>query len=149
MKKRIVTLVGKGQAKPGTVFIHRGPGLKCNDCKYAQVCVKNVESGRVYKVVKTRNKTLPCSQYEMEMKVVEVVDAEIQSSLPAKQAIPGAIVTFQTPECEEEECENYEICFPVGLKPGDRCEVLEVTGNLQCPEKFPRKKVVLRLAPAC
>jgi uncharacterized protein (UPF0179 family) len=146
--RRIVTLIGSGQAKPGTVFIHKGPGSKCSDCEYSKVCVQNVESGRVYEIVGVRDRFLPCRQYEIEMRVIEVTDAKIPSSLPNKQAIPGAIVIFQAPECRNERCEIYDVCFPVGLKAGDRCEVLEVTETFQCSLGASRKRVVLRLAPA-
>jgi uncharacterized protein (UPF0179 family) len=146
--KRIVTLISSGQAKPGKVFIHKGAGSKCSDCEYHNVCVKNVKPNRVYKIIKVRDKTLQCKQYEVEMKVVEVANAEISASLPAKQAISGAIVSFKTPECQNEACVSFELCCPVGLKDGDRCEVLEVTENLECPEGAPRRKVVLRLAQA-
>jgi uncharacterized protein (UPF0179 family) len=145
--RRIVTLIGSGQAKLGTIFIHKGPGSKCLDCDYFKVCVQNVESGRVYEIVGVRNKFLPCSQYETEMRVVEVADAKIPSSLPIKQAIHDAVVVFQAPECRNEECESHELCFPLGLKAGDRCEILEVTETFQCPFETSRKRVVLRLAP--
>ena len=147
-KRIIVTLIGKGQAKVGEVFIHRGPGSKCIDCKYSQVCVENIKSGRVYEIVKIRDKTLFCEQYEMEMQVVEVVNAKIPSTIPAKQAIPGAIITFRTPICNEEKCGSYDLCFPEGLKSGDHCEVLKVIQSVQCFLGFPRKKVLLRLVSA-
>jgi len=147
-KRVIVTLVGKGQAKVGEVFIHRGPGSKCVECEYSQVCVENVKPGRVYEIVKVRDRTLFCRQYEMEMRVVEVVNAKIPSAIPAKQAIPGVIITFRTPICEEEKCTYYDLCFPEGLKSGDRCEVLEVIQSVQCPLGSPRKKVLLRLVSA-
>jgi hypothetical protein len=146
--RRIVTLIGSGQAKPGTVFIHKGPGSKCLDCEYSKVCVQNVESGRVYEIVGVRDRFLPCRQYEVEMRVVEVTDAKIPSSLPTKQAIRGAIVVFQAPECRNERCESYDRCFPLGLKAGDKCEVLEVTETFQCSLGASRKMVFLRLAPA-
>ena len=81
------------------------------------------------------------------MKVVEVTDAEIPSAASAKQAIRSAVVTFKTPDCNELGCENYALCFPQGLRTGDRCEVLEATENLFCPRGFPLRKVVLRLVP--
>jgi len=144
----IVTLVGKGQAKVGEVFIHRGPGSKCTNCEYFPVCVKNIESGRVYEIIKVRDRTLFCKQYEMEMCVVEVVNAKIKAAIPAKQAILGAIITFKTPMCEEEKCPAYDFCFPVGLKSGDRCEVLNVIRSVDCSLGSPRKEVLLQLASA-
>ena len=147
-KRIIVTLVGKGQAKVGEVFIHKGPGSKCAECEYSQVCVENVKSGRVYEIVKVRDKTLFCKKYEMEMQVVEVVNAKIPSAIPSKQAIPGVIITFRTPICEDEKCAYYDLCFPEGLKSGDRCEVLEVIQSVRCSLGSPRKKVLLRLVSA-
>jgi len=144
----IVTLVGKGQAEVGRLFIHRGPGSKCADCRYSQVCVENIEPGRIYEITKIRDRTLFCKQYEMEMQVVEVVNAKILVAIPAKQAIQGAIITFRIPICEEEKCSAYETCFPEGLKSGDRCEVLEVIQNVPCLLGSPRKKVLLQLASA-
>jgi uncharacterized protein (UPF0179 family) len=146
-EKPTVTLIGIGQARVGRVFIHKGPCSKCEDCKYFQVCVKNVESERVYKIVGVRQKTLPCRLYETEMQVIEVVDAEIPAAIQSKQAIAGAVITFEMPSCKEEICENRELCLPRGLRQGDRCEVLEVTVSLQCSEGSPRKQVLLRRVP--
>jgi hypothetical protein len=144
----IVTLVGKGQAKVGEAFIHKGPGSKCANCEYSRVCVENIEPGRIYEITRVRDKTHFCRQYEMEMHVVEVVNAKIPAAIPAKQAIPGAIITFKMPVCGEERCEAYELCFPEGLKSGDRCEVLEVTQSVECSLGSPRKRVLLQLASA-
>jgi len=146
--RKIVTLIGVGQAQVGSVFIHRGPGSKCGACEYSQVCVKNVEPERVYRIVRVREKTLPCRQYEMEMQVVEVLNAEIPAAILSKKAIIGAVVTFQTPDCKAEGCENFGLCFPAGLRDMDRCEVLGVTGNLKCPEGLALKAVSLRRVPA-
>jgi len=145
-KRIIVTLVGKGQAEPGKVFIHRGPGSKCGDCEYSKVCVENIKPGRIYEITKVRDKTLFCKQYGIEMQVVEVVNAKIPAAIPSKQAIPDAIITFKTPVCDKEKCPFHELCFPEGLQSGDRCEILEVIQNVPCPLGSPRKKVLLRLA---
>jgi len=81
------------------------------------------------------------------MQVVEVVNAKIPSAIPSKQAIPGAIITFRRPVCDKKEkCAYYDLCFPEGLKSGDRCEVVEVIQNVHCLLGSPRKKVLLRLA---
>ena len=146
-RKPIVTLVSIGQARVGTAFLHRGSGTKCENCEYLQVCVKNLEPQRVYKIVKVRDKTLHCRQYDSEMQVVEVLDAEIPAAIPAKQAIEGAVIMFQVRDCSQESCENSETCFPEGLRAGDRCEVLSVTESLPCSEAFLLKKVSLRRVP--
>jgi len=146
-RKPIVTLVSAGQARVGMIFIHRGLGPKCEDCEYSQVCVGNLEPDRVYEIAKVRDKTLSCGQYETEMQVVEVFDAEIPAAITAKQAIEGAVITFQMSDCGEEGCNDCELCFPTGLRAGDRCEVLSVTGSLPCSEGLLLKKVSLRRVP--
>jgi len=145
--RKTVTLIGTAQAQVGGVFIHKGPGSRCENCEYFKVCIKNVQPERVYEIVKVREKFLRCKLYEADMQVVEVVDAEILAAIPSKQTIVGIVITFQTPECKNESCENYELCFPTGLRDNDRCEVLEVIGSLQCSLGASLKRASLRLAP--
>jgi len=145
--KKTVTLISTAQAQVGKVFIHKGPGSRCVNCEYYKVCVENVKPECVYKIVKVREKILHCKLYEADMQAVEVVDAEISAAIPSKQTIVGIIITFQTPDCENESCENHELCFPTGLKDNDRCEVLEVIGSLQCSQGASLKQAFLRLAP--
>ncbi|MCD6465130.1 UPF0179 family protein, partial [Candidatus Bathyarchaeota archaeon] len=76
--KVIITLVSVGQAKIGSLFIHRGAGTKCSECKYFNICVKNLEPNRIYKIVGLRNKILRCDLYEIDMRVVEVVEEALQ-----------------------------------------------------------------------
>jgi len=144
-EKRIVTLVGKSYAKVGNLFIYRGPGSKCRDCEYSRVCTENVEPGRIYKIVGIRDRVLLCKQYKIEMQVVEVVNAEISAVIPSVQAIQGAVITFRTPECSREGCAYYDLCFPEGLKSGDRCTVCDVIQSVPCSLGVPRKKVLLQL----
>lgn len=144
--RRIITLISTGQAKIGRVFIHKGPGSKCKECEYFNVCVKNLKTDRVYRIYNVRERILSCRSYETEMKVVEVKHAETPSAGQAKQAIKGAVITFKTPDCNEIHCDNFSLCFPRGLKTGDRCKVLRVTKNLSCCQSYPLKKVFLQLA---
>ncbi len=145
-RKTLITIVSSPQAKVGSVFLFKGPGLECNDCEYYRVCIRNVEPQRVYRVIHVRNRKLKCAKYGTEMRVVEVVDEEVQAAIPSKQAISGAIITFKPPDCKKEDCDNYELCYPIGLRDGDRCEVVEVTESLQCSSQFPLKRAFLRLA---
>ena len=141
----IITLIGKGQARIGEAFIHRGPGSKCEGCEYSKVCIDNVEPGRIYEIVGVRDRMIFCRRYEIEMQVVEVVNAKIKAAIPSRQAVPGAIITFRASTCDMESCEYRSLCFPVGLFPNDRCEVLEVTRTLPCPLGFSLKEALLRL----
>jgi len=147
-KKQLITLVGFSQAKKGYMFIHRGASPKCEGCEYIRVCVENLEPGRVYKVVGLREKTLYCKLAGENVRVVEVVESEIEAAIPSKLAIEGATILFQPQECDVEDCENFELCIPKGLLKGDRCEIVKVTGSLRCPQNSPLAKVLLRRVPA-
>lgn len=147
-KKPLITLVGSKQAKEGFTFLHRGSAPKCEGCKYFHVCVKNLEAGRVYGVVGLREKEIRCGLAETDMRVVEVVESRIESAIPSRKAIEGAIILFQLRESCVEDCVNLKLCSPEGLYGGDRCEIVEITGSLQCPRGFPLVRVFLRRVPA-
>ena len=142
-----VTLIGVGQAEVGRVFINKGLGSRCNSCNYANVCVKNLEPERIYKIAKVRKKKLACNLHEGEMQVVEVVEAELPAAIASKLAIERAIVTFSQQDCHIQNCTSYDLCFPIGLIDGDRCEVSEIIENLHCSQGLSLKKVLLRRAP--
>ncbi|MBS7606945.1 UPF0179 family protein [Candidatus Bathyarchaeota archaeon] len=145
--KPIITLLGIGETKINEVFVHKGPGSKCPQCKYFNVCVKNLEEGRAYIVVGVRDKTLRCEMYNLEMRVVEVVEADIQASVVSRQAIEGAIITFRPQNCSEHGCENFMLCSPEYLMENDRCEVVRVYEMLRCPRGLQLRRVMLRRAP--
>ncbi len=147
-RKALITLISSKQAKEGFTFLHKGSAPKCQECKYFHVCVKNLELGRVYKVVGLREKRMQCELTDTDMMVVEVVESEIETAILSKQAIEGAVILFQTRECGMENCEDFELCSPKGLLNGDRCEIVKINGNLECPREFPLARVVLRRVQA-
>jgi len=147
LRKVIITLVGTNQAKEGFRFIHRGSTDKCEGCEYLHVCSLNLEPGRIFTVVGIRDKTLYCRLSEENMRVVEVVESEIEGAIHSKQAIEGATVLFQPSDCPMEDCENFQLCFPKGLLRGDRCEIAAVTGRLRCLQSLPLMRVLLRRVP--
>jgi len=140
-------LTGVSQAKVGELFIHRGPGLKCGGCKYFDVCAKNLEIGRIYKIVNLRDKILTCEMHNIEMRVVEVVEAEVEAAINPKQAIEGIIFTFHPQICNRQDCENISICLPEALRDGDRCRVVNIYGALKCPRDLQLARVLLMRVP--
>jgi len=146
--KPVVTLIGVGQAEAGRIFIHKGPSPKCEDCDYFNVCIGNLESERAYRIVKIRDKTLPCRLYEAEMQVVEVIEAEMPSAISSQIAIERAIITFNMPNCNMQGCRNYELCFPKVLKNGDRCKILKVDEDINCPFGLPLRRAFLLRVPS-
>lgn len=143
-EKSVITLVGVKQAKKGFVFIHQGPSSNCEGCKYYQVCIKNLETGRVYKVVKLREKVFPCMLHEAGARVVEVVESNILAALPSKLAIEGAVITFRKGDCNVQACEHLELCAPRGLANGDQCTVLKIGEKILCPNDLSLVKALLR-----
>jgi uncharacterized protein (UPF0179 family) len=146
-RRTIITLVGIGQAKVGESFIYRGPSLKCGECKYFNVCAKNLERGRIYRIVNLRDKVLACEMHNLEMRVVEVVEAEIEAAVTPKQAIEGVVFSFHPQECTEEGCENIKLCLPENLKNNDRCMIIKVYGSIRCPRGLQLMRVLLVRVP--
>ena len=146
--RSVITLIGVRQAKEDFVFIHQGPSSSCEGCEYYQVCIKNLEAGLVYKVVRLREKVFPCRFHETGARVVEVVESDILTVLPSKLAIEGAIITFQKEECDVQACEHHELCVPCGLVNGDHCTVLKIGENVACSKGLSLVKAVLRRLPS-
>ncbi len=145
-RKVLITLISSAQAKENFTFIHRGAAERCRNCRYVKVCSENLESGRIYRIVRLRERTLHCILSGADMRVVEVVEAEVEAAIKSKEAIEGSIITFKPSHCEREECENFELCHPLGLLPNDRCKILRVEEAITCPDKTPlRKAVILRV----
>jgi len=131
----LITLIGKRLAKPGQEFIHYGVSnsRECMGCKLRKVC-DNLEVGRRYVVKSSMNKPHEkCRIHDEGVMLVEVEPAEIQFLLPPELAVEGAIITFMRPDCTKTLCERSHLCFPDGIRDGDKCEVLKVVNpNVEC-----------------
>jgi uncharacterized protein (UPF0179 family) len=132
-EKKLITLLGTRQAKLGFTFVHEGVLKKCKECDFFSVCMENLEKGRIYKVIKIREKTLPCKVHENGTRVVEVIENDVEASLHERQALNGCVITFQPQECREDHCENIKKCRPYGLKQNDKCKVVKVREKITCP----------------
>ncbi len=139
----LITFIGVKQAREGYTFIHQGHSPHCERCKYYQVCIKNLEVGRVYEVVGLRKKVFPCELHEAGVQVVEVIESDISTSLLINHAIEGAVITYQPQECNTQTCKNHEICVSPGLHKGDRCTIVKIIENILCPNDLSLVKVVL------
>ena len=134
--KRRITIVGVDQARLGYTFLFQGPASMCKNCDFYNVCVENLESGRIYRIIDVGKKKLFCKLLQEEGFVVEVEESPIEVWLDRRLAIRDAIITFNPLTCSISDCENYEKCIPAGLLAGDRCKVIESGQVVQCPEKF-------------
>jgi len=134
--RRRVTIIGVNQARLGYAFLFQGPASLCKNCDFYNVCVENLESGRLYRIVDLGKKKLPCKLLQEEGLVVEVEESPVEVCLDRRLAIRDAIITFNPVSCGISDCENREKCIPVGLVAGDRCKVIESGQVVQCPEKL-------------
>ncbi|WXG40815.1 MAG: UPF0179 family protein [Candidatus Freyarchaeum deiterrae] len=117
----ILTLVGIKQAKKGAKFVNVGHAEICENCELYKVCIGNLEPKRVYEIIDIRNIEHPCKIHEEGVRVVEVAHSNIQAALEARQAIPGATITYSPIECTFYDCPSLDICKPSGLFEGDKC----------------------------
>lgn len=145
----MITLIGKKLAKPGQEFIHYGVGnsRECMGCKLRKVC-DNLVIGRRYVVKSSMNKPHEkCKIHEEGVMLVEVEPAEISCMVDPKYAKEGTHLTFVSPSCGQFICEQRHLCFPEGIKDGDKCEVVKVVSReCTCPSGVKLSNVVLRVS---
>lgn len=132
-KKSIITLVGLKQARRDFMFLNERHLKECENCDLFKVCIEKLEEGRIYKVVDVREKIFPCSIHEEGVQIVEVVEPNIQTNIEDRLAFPCGIITFSPQLCDKISCSNYGKCVPKGLEAGDRCKVIEVREQVECP----------------
>jgi uncharacterized protein (UPF0179 family) len=133
MSKGKLTLVGLKQAKIGFTFIHEGSSEGCEECERKKICLTTLEPGRIYRVMKTRDKVFPCIIHEDGVQVVEVTEPDHDVSIETRLAFPSGIITFTSQECQDVSCQYYKHCVPLGLVNGDKCKILHVKDPLKCP----------------
>jgi len=142
--KRKITIVGLRQAKEGFTFLHSTAPEECKSCHLLKTCMESLEPGRVYIVIKVRNKTFPCRLHEEGVRVVEVEEPNLQVAIEARLSFPLATITFSPQDCRNLCCENSRFCMPCGLVGGDKCKILEVKERLECPLKRSLARVVVK-----
>jgi len=138
-----ITLINKAAAKIGYKFIHEGGTKDCQKCPLKKVCIDNLETGRIYEVVKIRRKEHPCLVHEDKVVIVEVIEAAIEAAIKTRIAIEGVIIRYRPVECDE-KCSNRIICQPRGLERGDRVKIEKIKEKINCPRGLKLVKASLR-----
>ncbi len=128
-----VTLIGEKQAKVGTCFIYRGFVPDCRECKLKAVCF-NLDSGATYRIKAVRDVRHECKMHEEAVRVVEVEKVRNIVGLGRKFAMEGSTITFEEPKCRNLGCARYRACHPLGVERGAKYKVVEVHGEIECPE---------------
>jgi len=145
LPRRVLTLIGSMQAKIGFRFVHNGSAEPCSSCQLKKVCIENLEPGRVYEVVNVREMEHPCILHEKGVKAVEVVFSPVPVALEPKKAVKGVVLIYKHIDCSN-DCINSDLCKPSALRPGDRCVIEEIDGDVDCPVGRKLKIAFLRLA---
>jgi len=145
--RRRITILGVGCARIGYKFYFSGSVAECSGCQYSDVCMKNLEPGRVYVVRQVKDKELPCRIHEGSGRVVEVEESDVEAVLENRLAIQDAVITFAPMICLNMICRSYEKCVPIGLLAEDRCKIVEVKEPIGCPQKLELVLVLLRRQP--
>jgi uncharacterized protein (UPF0179 family) len=142
-----VTLIGERQARVGFRFIFEGATELCSRCEVRNVCLGNLEAGRMYEVSKVLKKRFPCLLHFEDAVVVEVDEPPLDAAVESRIAISNALITYMKVDCANTACENWRRCSPAGLVEADRCKIVEVKGLLQCPLKMQLHWVSLQRQP--
>ncbi|MGD2072314.1 MAG: UPF0179 family protein [Candidatus Thorarchaeota archaeon] len=137
----MITLVSTSIARKGYTFIHEGKiPEKCNECRFVNTCIHNLERGRRYTIIEVRDRTHPC-KLGGTVTVVEVSEPEIIMFLESRLAFEGMSVEYN-PQCEG--CPEAHDCMPEGLKPGDKVQITEILEDAPCEKQKMKKVAVIR-----
>lgn len=145
-EKTSVTLVGSELVNNEMEFIFYGPASECEGCKLKNSCL-NLEEGRRYKVLGPRGGMKQnCPIHESGVVAVEVIESPTTASIESRRAFNGSKIFYDHINCNENECEFYDLCHPMGIKNGDKCTILKVIGDLpgECPKGFSLKLAELK-----
>lgn len=138
----LLTVIGRKLAKPGLEFVFTGPNSNCKDCKVKTICF-HLQQGAKYKIVNARDVVHDCPQHEDNVVIVEVEEVARLAVIPKKQAMEGTTITFELPKCKERGCQEYQLCFPVGMESGLKKKVTEAHEKVDCAIGQGRVRVVL------
>lgn len=126
-------MIGERQAKEGVVFVYKGFVPECRECKLKAVCF-NLDSGGMYRIKAVRDVHHECKMHEDGVRVVEVEKLPATIGVGAKFALEGSTITYDEVKCKNVGCEHHHLCHPVALERGGKYKVVEVHGEVACPE---------------
>ena len=125
----IVTLIGVRMAKPGVEFIYRGKSRDCNGCNLKNTCL-NLDEGGQYKIVSIRNAApLDCLIHDGGVQAVDVVEIPWKVFIESSKAYEGSTIIYEPFECDEKDCEMFEMCQHSGPIPGQKYKILKIIGE--------------------
>ena len=122
-----ITLIGVRLAKVGIEFVFNGPTSECEGCRLKNNCM-NLDIGRRYRVVGTRDTHHECPLHDGGVYAVEVVEMLTIVAIESRKALEGSKISFDPPRCDKNVCSIYDLCHPLWLRPGDKCTINSIVG---------------------
>jgi hypothetical protein len=126
-----LTLIDREMAKAGYEFVNYGDTEECRDCKLINTCIGNLEKGRKYRIINTRDAEHDCKITGRAL-VVEVEECDVFGALDQRKAFVGSKIVFVPVSCDNIFCNNMKYCKPEGLTNGDACKILDAAGKIDC-----------------
>lgn len=143
----MITLIGKSLANRGLKFMFYGPSSECESCRFKNTCIDTLESGRMYIIKQVKNGEQTCQIHEGgKVRVVEVEKAYIKCLVDSKKSFEGSKLVFETPDCDDMDCNMRSKCFPEGLVNQDKCKIIKNLGKpkFECPQGRDLNNVLLK-----
>lgn len=147
-RKEVVTLVGPGQASPGSRFVASKPPDVCTSCKLFAACMSKLVPGRAYEVIEVREKEHFCPLYEGMVKVAKVTEAPVEVLVKPQHAMEGAIITIEIEACDK-RCPLERECRPEWAAGASKAKVKvvalleDVSPLAVCGKKFRKAKALI------
>jgi uncharacterized protein (UPF0179 family) len=97
-KDYLVTLALEQNAQVGKEFVHDEIPGACKECPLYQICMKNLEKGRVYLIKEVNDNTrheCPKKLFPGEMVVVKVKEKPLLVTFPSSKTFEGMRLTYQ------------------------------------------------------
>ena len=143
----MITLIGKEIAKKDSSFIVQGPAEECENCRIKSACVGSLEIGRKYTITDVKDTEQRCPIHaEGKVVPIEVELADIEMLLDSKKVFEGSSFNYEKPTCTFKECEYHKLCFPEGIKEGDKVTIAKDLRKFpgECEMKKSLKKILAR-----
>jgi len=119
MPRRAVSMVTSLFAKPGIVFQPLVTS-KCLECPFFNACLGNLRPLVSYRVVGVRKHVVHCPALAEDLITVEVEELPAKLVLSSRDVMPGAVVYYRRPGCDE----GVEECTPIFIEEGERIRIL-------------------------
>ncbi|HID19024.1 TPA: hypothetical protein EYP27_05740 [Candidatus Bathyarchaeota archaeon] len=135
MAGKIFTFLGEKLAKTGYTFIYERKTGLCIDCDFFKVCHGKLKSNVAYRVVEVKDKRVECTLSGISL-LVRVEPAEVEAAVEVKEALEGALIRFNSQECNLLTCQYFNLCVPIGLESWEKtCKIVKVSDVFTCPQR--------------